>query len=406
MTRAGFVLGTPYYMAPEQVMGKNITEQVDVYSFGVLLFELLTGKKPISGDTVERIFYSILNEPLNLEPLHEAGVPQAVCDLVARCTAKKPEERPQGFEMVCGELERAIAGADAPTLVLPTIARDPATMALPAAATPAPVGGKASRPGWLLPVILVAIVGLGTGLYFALHSPAKVVETPPAPTTEAPALAATLSTPSGEMVLVPAGDFLFGEKKESASLPAFYIDKTEVTNEAYDRFCKEKATGRRPDSTRPSRTTPWLMSPFWTPRLSPNGPGNACPRRANGRRRRAARMAASTPGATSPTHRAPISGPARCCPSPICRKGASPCGALQMAGNVWELIDQTATSSRKTWRQYSAKMLRPPPARRRALVQHPRAILRQRGGARRPSALRTIRRCRRAGRIQISASAV
>src|SRR5580704_12843537 len=79
MTRAGYVLGTPYYMAPEQVTGQNITEQVDVYAFGVLLFELLTGVKPIGGDTVERIFYSILNEPLKLDPLYNAGVPQNIC---------------------------------------------------------------------------------------------------------------------------------------------------------------------------------------------------------------------------------------------------------------------------------------------------------------------------------------
>src|SRR6202167_3515964 len=75
MTRAGYVLGTPYYMAPEQVTGANVTEQVDVYAFGVLLFELMTGAKPISGDSVERIFYSILNEPLKLEPMVQAGAP-------------------------------------------------------------------------------------------------------------------------------------------------------------------------------------------------------------------------------------------------------------------------------------------------------------------------------------------
>ena len=55
-------------------------------------------------------------------------------------------------------------------------------------------------------------------------------------------LPATISTPTGEMVLVPAGSFLFGEKKEPVSLPAFYIDKTEVTNAAYADFCR--ATNR------------------------------------------------------------------------------------------------------------------------------------------------------------------
>ena len=144
MTRAGYVLGTPFYMAPEQVLGENITEQVDVYAFGVLLFELLTGRKPVEAEAVERIFYSILNEPLKMEPLHEAGVPQSVCDLIARCTAKKPAERPQGFAPVSAELDRLIAQLDAPTMVLPA--------ATPPASPPPPPAP--SRPGWLMPAIL------------------------------------------------------------------------------------------------------------------------------------------------------------------------------------------------------------------------------------------------------------
>ena len=108
MTRAGFVLGTPSYMAPEQVTGSAITAQVDVYAFGLVLFELMTGVKPIAGETVERILFRILNEQLNLEPLLQSGVPQALCDLVAHCTAKSPDERPQGFNLVIPELERII----------------------------------------------------------------------------------------------------------------------------------------------------------------------------------------------------------------------------------------------------------------------------------------------------------
>ena len=60
LTRAGFTLGTPFYMAPEQVMGQQVTNLADVYAFGVLLFELLTGVRAITGDTVERIFSQIL----------------------------------------------------------------------------------------------------------------------------------------------------------------------------------------------------------------------------------------------------------------------------------------------------------------------------------------------------------
>ena len=69
LTQTGNTLGTPYYMAPEQILGQPLTEQADVYSFGVVLYEIFAGKRPVSGDTIERIFYQIINEPLDPKPL-------------------------------------------------------------------------------------------------------------------------------------------------------------------------------------------------------------------------------------------------------------------------------------------------------------------------------------------------
>lgn len=110
LTRAGFTLGTPYYMPPEQVLGQEVTHLVDVYAFGILLFELLSGSKPIAADSIERIFHHILNEPLNMEPLQGIGVPQPIYDLISRCTAKKPEERYQNFTLICEALLAALDG--------------------------------------------------------------------------------------------------------------------------------------------------------------------------------------------------------------------------------------------------------------------------------------------------------
>jgi serine/threonine-protein kinase len=110
LTRVGFTLGTPYYMAPEQVMGQQITHLVDIYAFGALLFELLAGVKPIAAETVEKIFQQILYEPLNLEPLRAAGVPQPLFDLIGRSTAKNPVERIQSFGAVCAALEQIMDG--------------------------------------------------------------------------------------------------------------------------------------------------------------------------------------------------------------------------------------------------------------------------------------------------------
>jgi serine/threonine protein kinase len=104
LTRAGFTLGTPYYMAPEQVLGKALTPQADVYAFGILLFELITGSKPVVGDSVEKIFQQILYEPLNLEPVARLGAPYSLCDLIARCTFKQLAQRPRNLGPVCEEL--------------------------------------------------------------------------------------------------------------------------------------------------------------------------------------------------------------------------------------------------------------------------------------------------------------
>ena len=330
MTRAGFVLGTPYYMAPEQVTGQNITEQVDVYAFGVLLFELLTGVKPITGDTVERIFYSILNEPLNLEPLREAGVPEAVCGLVAQCTAKKPAERPQGFPPVCAEMERIIAGQDAPTVVLPEMQ----TVAAPAPA----------RPGWLLPAILLVALGLGVGLYFALR---------PKP------LAKSIPTPTGEMVLVPAGTFLFGEKKEPVSLPAFYVDKTEVANKAYAAFCAATGHARPPQFPRDKPDDPVVNVSIseafafakWAQKRVPTArEWEKAARGADGR---------MYPwGNEKDVARANV-GTEQVRPVTDFATGASPCGALNMVGNVWEFVGELSTPGPRALEAFQALKLAP-----------------------------------------------
>jgi hypothetical protein len=317
MTRAGYVVGTPYYMAPEQVTGQGVTEQVDVYSFGVLLYELLTGVKPIAGETVERIFYSILNETLDVEPLRKAGVPQSVCDIVTQCTLKAPAARPQGLGPVCASLESILAEIDAPTMLLPGVVEPP----------PVP-----PRPAWLLPVVLLFVLGLGLGLYFAIK-PKQ--------------LAPFIDAKSGRMVLVPAGTFLAGEKKQpTVPIPAFYIDKTEVTNAAYRSFCG--ATSRPlPDGfpvDKPSYPVVNISildaAEFakWAGERLPSAlQWENAARGADGRlfpwgNNKDATLANLGPdGEIHPATGFP--------------KGASPCGALNMIGNVWELVYELTAPS-------------------------------------------------------------
>jgi serine/threonine-protein kinase len=142
LTRAGFTLGTPYYMAPEQVLGKALTPQADVYGFGILLFELIAGTKPVTGDSVEKIFQQILYEPLNLEPLARLGAPHSLCDLIARCTAKQLAQRPQNLGPVCDELTVML---DSMRPVRPTPVSAPAASIRPPKPAPATVPGVLER---------------------------------------------------------------------------------------------------------------------------------------------------------------------------------------------------------------------------------------------------------------------
>lgn len=118
LTRAGFTLGTPYYMAPEQVLGHELTPQADVYSFGLLLFELLTGKRAVEGDKIEQIFEVVLYKPVNLDPLDDAGVSERMRRLIERCTAKQPAQRPPGLGAVADEIERMLDPSRPPSSVI------------------------------------------------------------------------------------------------------------------------------------------------------------------------------------------------------------------------------------------------------------------------------------------------
>jgi serine/threonine protein kinase len=108
ITATGFTLGTPYYMSPEQVRGEKPAPQVDIYAFGVLLFELVTGVRPFEGQTVNEIFDRVLRQALDLEPLKKARIPDAVSDLIHGCTAKEPNARTQDFSIVAGKIDEIL----------------------------------------------------------------------------------------------------------------------------------------------------------------------------------------------------------------------------------------------------------------------------------------------------------
>ena len=106
MTRDGAILGTVRYMAPEQIDGHEVDARSDLFSFGAVVYEMLTGKRAFDGDSATSIRAAILErEPppvSSLQPL----VPPALDDIVRRCLAKDPSERWQTAGDVLRDLKR------------------------------------------------------------------------------------------------------------------------------------------------------------------------------------------------------------------------------------------------------------------------------------------------------------
>ncbi len=226
ITRTGYTLGTPYYMAPEQVMSKDVGDRADIYAYGILMFELFTGVKPFRAENVHEVFFKILNEPLDATPLVEASVPTHVVDLIKQCTEKDQTKRPENFGIVIQELEAVLKTMETGDVETITQLTKPRTE-IPRIAW---IGGAAAL-GLIILLLIFNLMPRGENKDDAKKQgqAVAVIELPP-----------TLKTSTGEMLLVKEGDFLFGEANEKRAQKAFYIDKFEVTNEIYKKFAMER----------------------------------------------------------------------------------------------------------------------------------------------------------------------
>jgi serine/threonine-protein kinase len=145
MTATGQVLGTPNYMSPEQVKGKPVDGRSDLFSVGVLLYEMLTGEKPFDGQNITTIIYKIVSE--NPIPPRELDVTihPGLSAVVTKALAKAPEERYQTGAALVADLEnyKSFGSEAGATQVLSTAALGAAgdrTIVTPA---PAPAGPSA-----------------------------------------------------------------------------------------------------------------------------------------------------------------------------------------------------------------------------------------------------------------------
>src|SRR5205823_7692114 len=110
LTQTATVLGTATYFSPEQAQGEAVDARSDLYSLGAVLYEMLTGQPPFSGDSAVAVAYKHVKEDPTLPTRLEPAIPTALEAVTMKALAKNPSNRYQSAEELRADLHRARTG--------------------------------------------------------------------------------------------------------------------------------------------------------------------------------------------------------------------------------------------------------------------------------------------------------
>lgn len=234
VTQTHAVVGTAQYLSPEQARGEVVDARSDLYSTGCLLYELLTGKPPFSGDSAVAIAYQHVREIPKPPSSLAADIPESLDRVVLKALAKNRDDRYQDAAHMRADLAAAAQGmsVSAPALeswqstsLLPS-ATTPTPAATPAPAPPAssPSGAAEPEPAkrrwWVWVLVLLLLIGLGTliGLFASGSLGGNDPDPTPTPTVTAAAVPAVAGMTEDEArAAIEAAGLVFVRGEDVAS---------------------------------------------------------------------------------------------------------------------------------------------------------------------------------------------
>ncbi len=104
LTKTGGLIGTPQYMSPEQILGKKVDKRSDIFSFGIVMYELLTGNLPFNGEN----YMELINKILNKEPFFPQNLPFKLKEIIHKCLKKDPSKRFGSFSEIKKVLSKSL----------------------------------------------------------------------------------------------------------------------------------------------------------------------------------------------------------------------------------------------------------------------------------------------------------
>jgi len=287
LTAAGVGVGTPEYMAPEQGLGKDVDGRADIYSLGVVLYEMITGRKPYQADTPMAVVLKQMTDPLPRPSSYVPGLPAPVEQLLFKAMTKEPKNRYETMMALAVALSKLLRGqAEQPgifNVVDANHTRDELEVLIPKKNKQPRDGAAFSKffkklPRWAFGVAIVIVLIIG-GVWIGRGSDGAgplvwmATETATAtPTSTATLTPTSTSTPTKThtpsatptptlgvgstqksevdgmvQVYILAGEFQMGSQNGGSNeepvhdvyLDAFWMDQTEVTNLMYAAFLNE-----------------------------------------------------------------------------------------------------------------------------------------------------------------------